>query len=238
MDVNDVLLSMLGHPSIASKGIVRSYDHEVRGGTLVRPFVGLPWTARPTPPCSNRWAPGTHDRFVLSNGVNPLIGRATYAMAVSAVDEASCATLRPWAPTLIASPFSTISVGATRDPPDRLSAGARRQGCYDAALAYRTPFISGCDSPTTNSTASPPRHAAHLRHRHRARHDGVRDVGASSRRQPALPAGRDAAGTGRLAARRVAGEAGGDAGNAVEPAGPLSRDAQGPCSFSVLAATT
>ena len=40
-DPGRMLLRMLGYPSVASKErIVRIYDHEVRGGTLVRPFTG------------------------------------------------------------------------------------------------------------------------------------------------------------------------------------------------------
>ncbi|MCB0153061.1 MAG: phosphoribosylformylglycinamidine synthase, partial [Caldilineaceae bacterium] len=91
MDVNDVLLAMLGHPSIASKEhIVRSYDHEVRGGTLVRPFVGPALDGPADAAVLKPLGTWHHDRaFVLSNGVNPLIGRRDpYAMAVSAVDEA------------------------------------------------------------------------------------------------------------------------------------------------------
>ena len=35
------LLAMLGHPNVASKHwIVRQYDHEVQGGSVVKPFVG------------------------------------------------------------------------------------------------------------------------------------------------------------------------------------------------------
>jgi phosphoribosylformylglycinamidine (FGAM) synthase-like enzyme len=76
VDINDVLLAMLAYPSVASKeAIVRTYDHEVRGGTVVRPFIGPALDGPPTPRCSSRWAPEHHNRaFVLSNGVNPLLG--------------------------------------------------------------------------------------------------------------------------------------------------------------------
>jgi phosphoribosylformylglycinamidine synthase len=89
-----------------------------------------------------------HERaFVLSNGLNPLLGkRDPYAMAVSAIDEAV---------------RNAVAVGADPDQiaildnfcwgnptyPDRLGALVRAcQGCYDGALAYGTPFISGKDS--------------------------------------------------------------------------------------------
>ena len=36
-----MLLALLAHPNIASKdGVIRRYDHEIRGATVVRPLVG------------------------------------------------------------------------------------------------------------------------------------------------------------------------------------------------------
>ena len=148
-DLGDVLLALLAHPSVASKEeIVRRYDHEVRGGTLVRPFVGPdsdgPADAAVLKPLGT-WH---HARaFALSAGINPLLGRRDpYAMAVSAIDEAV---------------RNAVAVGADPDRiaildnfcwgnptyADRLGSLVRAcQGCYDAAPVYRTPFISGKDS--------------------------------------------------------------------------------------------
>ncbi len=144
-----VLLQMLSHPSVASKErFVRTYDHEVRGGTLVRPFVGPhmdgPADAAVLKPLGT-WDNGR--AFSLSVGINPLLGkRDSYSMAVSAVDEAF---------------RNAVAVGADPDRialldnfcwgnptiPDRLGALVRTcQGCYDAAVAYNSPFISGKDS--------------------------------------------------------------------------------------------
>jgi phosphoribosylformylglycinamidine synthase II len=149
VDINDVLLAMLAYPSVASKeAIVRTYDHEVRGGTVVRPFVGPALDGPADAAVLKPLGTAHHDKaFVLSNGVNPLLGRCDpYAMAVSAVDEAV---------------RNAVAVGADPDRlaildnfcwgnptyPDRLGSLVRAcQGCYDAALAYRTPFISGKDS--------------------------------------------------------------------------------------------
>src|SRR5262249_49150106 len=40
-DANQELLALLGHPTIASKEeIVRRYDHEVMGATVLKPLVG------------------------------------------------------------------------------------------------------------------------------------------------------------------------------------------------------
>jgi phosphoribosylformylglycinamidine synthase len=146
---NDLLLRMLSHPTIASKEqIVRRYDHEVRGGTLVRPFGGPKMDGPNDAAVLKPLGTWDHDKaFALSVGINPQIGRNDpYAMAVSVIDEA----IR-----------NAVAVGADPDQlaildnfcwgnptlPDRLGALVRTcQGCYDAALAYRTPFISGKDS--------------------------------------------------------------------------------------------
>ena len=148
-DPKQMLLLMLSHPSVASKErIVRTYDHEVRGGTLVRPFTGPlmdgPADAAVLKPIGT-WQ---HDRAIaLSAGINPLLGkRDPYAMAVSTIDEAF---------------RNAVAVGADPDRialldnfcwgnptlPDRLGSLVRAcQGCFDGALAYNAPFISGKDS--------------------------------------------------------------------------------------------
>lgn len=42
VDLKDTLLKLLAHPNIRSKeDVVRRYDHEVQGGTVVKPFVGV-----------------------------------------------------------------------------------------------------------------------------------------------------------------------------------------------------
>ena len=152
------LLAMLSHPTLATKEpIVRRYDHEVRGGTVVRPFVGPQMDGPADAAVLKPLGTWEHARgFVLSAGVNPLLGRADpYAMAVSAVDEAV---------------RNAVAVGADPDRlaildnfcwgnptfPDRLGSLVRTcQGCYDAALAYRTPFISGKDSLFNEFNGSP-----------------------------------------------------------------------------------
>jgi phosphoribosylformylglycinamidine synthase len=146
---NDLLLTLLAHPSVASKEqVIRRYDHEVRGGTLVRPLTGPQMDGPSDAAVLKPLGTWQHNKaFALSVAINPLLGkRDPYAMAVSAVDEAF---------------RNLVAVGADPDQvaildnfcwgnptlPDRLGALVRTcQGCYDAALAYRAPFISGKDS--------------------------------------------------------------------------------------------
>ncbi len=148
-DPERMLLSMLSFPSVASKEpIVRTYDHEVRGGTLVRPFTGPQMDGPADAAVLKPMGTWRHQMAIaLSAGVNPLLGRRDpYSMAVSAVDEAF---------------RNAVAVGADPDRialldnfcwgnptlPDRLGSLVRAcQGCYDAALTYNAPFISGKDS--------------------------------------------------------------------------------------------
>ena len=148
-DANKILLKMLSHPTVASKeSIVRQYDHEVRGGTIVRPFTGPEMDGPADAALLKPLGTWQHDMgFTLSVGINPLLGKCDpYAMAVSAVDEAF---------------RNAVAVGADPDQiaildnfcwgnptyPDRLGALVQAsRGCHDGAVAYGAPFISGKDS--------------------------------------------------------------------------------------------
>jgi len=147
-DVSDMLLNLLAHPNIASKAdVVRVYDHEVQGGTVVKPLTGAeddgPSDACVLKPLGTKGLRG----IVLSNGINPEYGKLNpYRMAVSAVDEAIRNAVAVGAdPARIAlldnfcwgDPLRAETLG-------ELMEAAR--GCHDAALHYGAPFISGKDS--------------------------------------------------------------------------------------------
>ncbi len=146
-----LLLSLLQHPSIASKeAVVRRYDHEVQGATVLKPLVGKtgqgPGDAAVLQPLLED---GTQTRagIVLSNGVNPLLGTSDpYSMAVHAVDEA----LRNL--TAVGGDITRVSIldnFCWGNPTDSQQLGMlvrAVKGCYDAAVGFKTPFISGKDS--------------------------------------------------------------------------------------------
>ncbi len=146
---NDTLLLLLAHPSVASKeAVIRTYDHEVRGGTLVRPLTG-PAMDGPADGVVfeplEAWPTGA--AIAVSQGINPVLGlHDPYAMAVSAVDEAVrnlvCCGADP-------ERIALLDNFCWGNPtlPDRLGALVRAcQGCHDGAVALQTPFISGKDS--------------------------------------------------------------------------------------------
>lgn len=141
------LLAILSQPTVASKEwVVRQYDHEVQGRTVVKPFVG-PKGVGPSDAAVLQLNPRERRGVALSCGVNPHYSRwDTYWMSASAIDEAV---------------RNLVAVGARLDRiaildnfcggnpwrPEILGELVRSaQACHDIALAYGTPFISGKDS--------------------------------------------------------------------------------------------
>jgi phosphoribosylformylglycinamidine synthase II len=146
-DLTEDLKKILGSWNVCSKEwVVRQYDHEVQGTSVLKPMVGAasdgPGDAAVIRPLAD-----SSKGLIISNGINPRYGDIdTYWMAASAIDEA----LR-----------QVIAVGGSLDEvalldnfcwgnpekPDRLASLVRAaQACYDIARVYGTPFISGKDS--------------------------------------------------------------------------------------------
>ena len=144
-----LILDLLAHPNVASReSIVRSYDHEVRGGTVVRPFAG-PGADGPTDAAVLKPL-GTwhHNKAVaLAVGLNPrLTPLDPWAMALHAIDEAFRNLTAVGAdPDRVALLDNFCWGDPTR--PDRLGSLVRAvQGCVEGARRYRAPFVSGKDS--------------------------------------------------------------------------------------------
>jgi len=147
-DYNHLLLALLRHPNIASKAdIIRLYDHEVQGGTVVKPLTGAR-NDGPSDACVLKPL-GTAGRrgLVLSNGINPELGKAdAYAMAVGVVDEAIRNAVAVGADPDRIALLDNFCWGNPLRPETLGSLVEAARGCYDAALHYRAPFISGKDS--------------------------------------------------------------------------------------------
>ncbi|HET9921010.1 MAG TPA: phosphoribosylformylglycinamidine synthase subunit PurS, partial [Ktedonobacteraceae bacterium] len=148
-ECNDALLTLLCHPTIASKeDVVRRYDHEVQGATVLKPLVGLagngPGDAAVLQPILDE---PTGAGIVLSNGVNPLYGRIDpYHMALNAVDEALRNLTAVGGDIERAAILDNFCWGNPNDPVQLGMLVRAVQGCYDAAVGFGTPFISGKDS--------------------------------------------------------------------------------------------
>jgi phosphoribosylformylglycinamidine synthase subunit PurSL len=148
VDCQDVLLKLLAHPNIASKSdVIRVYDHEVQGGTTVKPLVGVE-NDGPSDGCVlvPIGTPGPR-AIALSNGFNPEIGKADpYRMAVSVIDEAVRNAVAVGADPEHIGLLDNFCWGDPLRPETLGSLVAACRGCYDAAVAYGLPFISGKDS--------------------------------------------------------------------------------------------
>lgn len=147
-DPASLLIILLSHPNISSKeDIIRQYDHEVRGATVIRPLVGAaqdgPSDAAVLKPLETSGWKG----FVLANGINPFIGEADpYAMAISNVDEAIRNAVAVGGDPQHLALLDNFCWGDPRRPETLGSLVRAAQGCRDAAIYYKTPFISGKDS--------------------------------------------------------------------------------------------
>jgi len=147
-DLTPVLLRLLAHPDVASKEeVIRRYDHEVQGATVVKPLVGVgadgPGDAVVLCPPE---VPGRQG-IALGCGICPSFGRIDpYAMAWAAIDEALRNVVAVGADPEQVALLDNFCWGSP-SLPDRLGGLVRAaQGCHDAALAYGAPFISGKDS--------------------------------------------------------------------------------------------
>jgi phosphoribosylformylglycinamidine synthase subunit PurSL len=154
VDVQESVLKLLAHPTIASKeAIIRRYDHEILGSTVVRPMSGADQIGpsdgvvivEPTRSCG----------FSLGIGVNPQYGLYDpERMAHAVVDEAIRNVVVAGADPRQIALLDNFSWGDPRRESTLGDLVATVAGCCDAALTYGTPFVSGKDSLNNEYTDS------------------------------------------------------------------------------------
>jgi phosphoribosylformylglycinamidine synthase len=141
------LLAMLGAYNVCSKEwIIRQYDHEVQGGAVLRPLVGLhddgPGDAAVVTPVLGAWA-----GLAVGCGINPRYGDLDpYAMAAAVIDEAVRNVVAVGADPSRIALLDNFCWGNTNRPEVLGSLVRAAEACRDVALAYGMPFISGKDS--------------------------------------------------------------------------------------------
>ncbi|MCP4593302.1 MAG: phosphoribosylformylglycinamidine synthase subunit PurL, partial [bacterium] len=145
-DLTGTLLEELSTYNIASKDwIIRQYDHEVQGGSVVKPLCGPgegPGDAAVLRPLLDSWR-----GIALGGGLCPEVSEQDpYRMAVSAVDEALRNVICVGANPARVAILDNFCWGGC-DTAETMGTLVRAcKGAYDAALAYGLPFISGKDS--------------------------------------------------------------------------------------------
>ncbi|KYH36465.1 MAG: phosphoribosylformylglycinamidine synthase II [Candidatus Bathyarchaeota archaeon B23] len=152
-DLGEMLKRLLASPNISSREeVIRTYDHEVKGCTVVKPLHG--WNAGPSDAAVLKPLRDSWRGLAVSCGLKPRYGRIDpYWMAASAIDEAV---------------RNNVAVGGRRialldnftwgnpEREDRLGALVYAcRACYDVARAYGMPFISGKDSLYNESPLGP-----------------------------------------------------------------------------------
>jgi phosphoribosylformylglycinamidine synthase len=146
-ELTEDLLRVLGSYNVCSKEwIIRQYDHEVQGGSVIKPLVGVrddgPGDAAVVAPVLGSWL-----GLAVGCGINPRYGESDpYRMAAAAVDEAVRNVVAVGADPARIALLDNFCWGNT-DRPEVLGSLVRAaEACHDVALAYNMPFISGKDS--------------------------------------------------------------------------------------------
>ncbi len=152
-DLTKDLLEILSSPNVASKeSVVRTYDHEVKGNTVLKPFCGRnngPSDAAVIKPLDDSWR-----GIVISCGINPSYGKiSAYWMAASAIDEAIRNNAAAGGRRVA---LLDNFVWGNPEKPDRLGSLVRAcAACYRFSKGFRAPFISGKDSLYNESPLGP-----------------------------------------------------------------------------------
>ncbi|MBN2454090.1 phosphoribosylformylglycinamidine synthase subunit PurL [Candidatus Woesearchaeota archaeon] len=140
------LKKILSNPTVASKEwVVRQYDHEVQGCSIMKPLLGAnndgPGDASIIKPFESEKA------VAVSNGMNIRYGLVdSYWMAASAIDEALRNLVAVGGNIEHTALLDNFCWGNTDQPEKLGSLVMAARACRDIGTKYSLPFISGKDS--------------------------------------------------------------------------------------------
>jgi len=150
-DLKDLLSS---YNICSREWIIRQYDHEVQGQTVIKPLHGASLVNAGPGDAAVIW-PYTvitgkqknYKGIVLSNGLNPEYGKIDpYWMAASAIDEALRNAVAVGGDIDRIAILDNFCWGNPNKPEILGSLVRAAEACYDMAKIFGTPFISGKDS--------------------------------------------------------------------------------------------
>jgi phosphoribosylformylglycinamidine (FGAM) synthase-like enzyme len=146
-DYNNDLLQILSSYNVASKEwVIRQYDHEVQGGSVVKPLMGID-NDGPSDAAVIRPKYNSDKGLAISCGMNPCYGDIDpYWMAIAGIDEAIRNIVCVGARIDRIALLDNFCWGDCTKPETLGSIVRAAQACYDGAMAYSAPFISGKDS--------------------------------------------------------------------------------------------
>ncbi|MFA6347772.1 MAG: phosphoribosylformylglycinamidine synthase subunit PurL, partial [Dehalococcoidales bacterium] len=146
-DIEQSLLKILGSWNVCSREwIIRQYDHEVQGGSVLKPLVGKnndgPGDAAIIKPVLD-----SDMGVIVSNGINSKYSDIDpYWMAASAIDEALRQIISVGGSLERVALLDNFCWGNTNKPERMGTLALACQACYDMSVAFGAPFISGKDS--------------------------------------------------------------------------------------------
>ena len=144
---NEDVLAILSSYNVASKEwVIRQYDHEVQGASVIKPLTGIA-NDGPSDAAVIRPLYQSDKGLAIACGMNPCYGDIDpYWMALSGIDEAIrnfiCVGARPDRIALL----DNFCWGNCTRPATFGSLVRAAQACYDGAMGFDAPFISGKDS--------------------------------------------------------------------------------------------
>jgi phosphoribosylformylglycinamidine synthase len=126
--------------------VIRQYDHEVQGGSVIKPLVGVkndgPSDAAVVMPVLGSWTGAA-----VGCGINPRYADLDpYWMAAAVIDEAVRNVVAVGADPSRTAILDNFCWGNVNDPAVLGALVRTAEACRDIAVAFGTPFISGKDS--------------------------------------------------------------------------------------------
>lgn len=146
-DLTQSLLKIFSQYDVCSKEwVIRQYDHEVQGGSVLKPLCGKA-NDGPSDAAIVRPLLDSKKGLIISCGINFRFGFIDpYWMAAGCIDEALRQIISVGGSLKEVALLDNFCWG-NPDKPDRLGSLVRASyGCYDAAKKFGVPFISGKDS--------------------------------------------------------------------------------------------
>jgi len=145
-DYSAAILVMLSRLNLASTEFVaRQYDHEVQSGSVLKPLQGKGEVIAHAAAMRPRLE--SEKGIVLSFGITPHYTEIDpYAMATAAIDMALRNAIGAGAKLSHMAILDNFCWCSSNDPERLWQLKEAARGCFDAAVAFGTPFISGKDS--------------------------------------------------------------------------------------------
>ncbi|NPB00326.1 MAG: phosphoribosylformylglycinamidine synthase subunit PurL [Crenarchaeota archaeon] len=152
-DYGQTILDLLSSPNICSReDVVRTYDFEVGGRTVIKPLHG--WYGGHSDGVIIKPLPHSWRGVVISVGVKPRYSKiSTFWMAASSIDEAIRNNVAAGGRRIAL--LDNFTWGSPEKPDRMWDLVEAVKACYEFARYFETPFISGKDSLYNESPLGP-----------------------------------------------------------------------------------